>query len=80
VPEPTAPTEVELSADGLAPLTRAQLVRIARDAGIVTGNKGPAKLIDEILAVVAFAEAVESGPVPAEVVADQSTASAVTED
>lgn len=80
VPEPTAPTEVELSADGLAPLTRDQLVRIARDAGIVTGNKGPAKLIDEILAVVAFAEAVESGPVPAEVVADQSTASAVTED
>lgn len=70
-PEPGEPIEVDLTADGLAPLSRDQLVKIARDAGITTGNKGPAKLIDEILAVVAFADAVET--VPADASADVPT-------
>lgn len=61
-PVPGGPIDVELTADGLALLTRDQLVTIAREAGITTGNKGPAKLIDQILAVVAFADAVDTGP------------------
>lgn len=57
--EPAAPTEVELTAGGLAALTREQLVEVARGAGIAAGNKGAPKLVAEILEVVAFADAVE---------------------
>jgi hypothetical protein len=58
-PDPAPPAEVELTAEGLAALTRDQLVVVAREAGIAPGNKGAPKLVAEILEVVAFADAVD---------------------
>jgi hypothetical protein len=64
VPDPDVdpaapPAEVELTAEGLAALTRDQLVEVAREAGIAPGKKAAATLATEILDVVAFADAVE---------------------
>lgn len=63
---PAPPTEVELTAEGLAALTREQLVEVAREAGITAGNKGAPKLAAEILEVVAFADAVEQAAAAAD--------------
>ena len=51
---------VELTAEGLAGLTRDQLVDIAKTAGITIGNKGAERLTAEILEVVAYADAVDA--------------------
>jgi hypothetical protein len=51
---------VELTAEGLAGLTREQLVDIAKTAGITIGNKGAERLAAEILEVVAYADALDA--------------------
>ena len=58
VPPPAG--EVELTADGLAGLSRDQLVDIAKTAGITVGNKGAERLTAEILEVVAWADALDA--------------------
>jgi len=54
-----ATAEVELTPEGLAPLSMKQLKAIAVEAGITPGRKSWDDLAAEILAVVAYADAVE---------------------